>query len=124
MRGRIGIAAILPAVLLAACEMAEVQKCGYLAAGYPLSDAQEIKDLPDAGTRRVPLARFAQVQSCWAVQPFGGDNQHTLEYVETRWVSGEEYYLLFEPAGITDVQVFFHIKEPVGVVGAGKIGLL
>ena len=101
----------------------EAQECAFLSEGYASFDNQEIKRLPTSGTRRVPLARFAQVQSCWAAKPFGGDNQYSLEYVETRWVSDTEYYLIFEPVGITDVHVGFLINEPQGAVKAGTLAL-
>jgi len=111
-------------ICLSGCERSSNAGCYSLDDGYSGFDVTEIRGLPTAGAREVPPVRFREVYSCWAENPYGGDRQYALRYVETRWLSSDEYYLVFEPAGITDVQIAFLIREPEGIVEAGSIGLL
>jgi hypothetical protein len=121
MKPIIPIAAIAVACLGAAAgwtlrDHAEGKKCSYLADGYrPF--AGEYYRLPAFSDDQIPDAIVANVQQCWATHPYFGPH-HSIQMVDARKVSETRYYLAFEPAGITDINLVFLVDKDNGVIDA------
>jgi hypothetical protein len=63
-------------------------------AEYPLND--------------VPNDAVGQVQRCWAAHPFGGP-QHVLHLTDARQAPSGDRYLIFDPWGISDLQMVYSV---------------
>lgn len=70
-------------------------------------DAESLRELP---LDSIPEGVFPVVQRCWAGKPYMGP-LHTLELVGAFETQGRDYYLAYEPSGITDVQILFLIRR-------------
>jgi hypothetical protein len=60
---------------------------------------------------------IGQIQKCWAAHPYGGP-QYSIELADARKTPDGGYYVLFEPLGITDVQLVFSVDANRRVTAA------
>ncbi len=85
------------------------EPCRFMAQGYKKVrlDTRSLQDFP---LNRVPDAALAAVQRCWASRPYIGPLR-VLELVDAFEMKSGDYYLAFEPIGVTDVQIVFLIRR-------------
>jgi hypothetical protein len=90
--------------------------CHYTANGYGRLDA-DLRALPELSLEDVSQDVVGEIQKCWAAHPYDGP-QYVIMFSEARKMPGGGYYLLFEPWGITDIQLAFSVDPNHRVTGA------
>jgi hypothetical protein len=71
---------------------------------------------------KVPNDAVGQVQKCWAAHPFEGP-QYVLQLAGARQAHGTRY-LIFEPWGVSDIQLVFSVDPKNRLTGAYVHGTL
>ena len=85
------------------------EPCRFMAQGY------KAVRLSNPSLRKFPLDSvpdgvLSAVHRCWAGKPYEGPI-HVLELVDAFATKSGDYYLAFEPSGVTDVQILFLIRR-------------
>jgi hypothetical protein len=85
------------------------EPCRFMAQGYKSVrlDTQSLQKLP---LNHVPDGVISAVQRCWAGTPYAGPI-YALELVSAFETKTRDYYLVFVPSGVTDVQILFLIRR-------------
>jgi len=85
------------------------EPCRFMAQGYKSVrlDTRSLRKFP---LDRVPDGVFLAVQRCWAGTPYEGPI-HVLGLVDAFETKSRDYYLAFQPSGVTDVQILFLISH-------------
>lgn len=96
--------------------------CEYTAAGYGRLNGDVLR-LPKYPLKEVSDDVVGDIQKCWAAHPYGGP-QHSIGLVDARKMPSGGYYLLFEPLGITDVQLVFRVQRTGRITQAFQYGTL
>ena len=95
--------------------------CGLTAGGYGRLDVN-VHTLPEFPLENVSSEVIGEVQRCWAAHPYDGP-QHSIALVGARRAAGDGYYLLFEPRGITDIQLVYSVDANRRVTGAYQVSM-
>lgn len=85
-------------------------KCAYTARGYPplKSRLDQLQKL--ALEEVVDTKIIGDIQKCWAAHPFVSP-QDSLLLKDARKADADSYYVIFEPWGVTDVEVAFLVEN-------------
>ena len=95
-------------------------ECSYTAIGYERLN-EDLGSLTSLPLEQVSAGVLLNIQRCWAAHPYGGP-QHVLELVDARRTPIGGYYAVFEPLGITDVQLAFRVQADGQVTQAYQRG--
>jgi hypothetical protein len=79
--------------------------------------------LPEYPLDKVSNDAVGQVQKCWAAHPFEGP-QYVLQLVGARQARGGARYLIFQPWGVSDIQLVFSLDAKNRLTGAHAHGTL
>jgi hypothetical protein len=96
--------------------------CAYTGGGYDRLN-HDVLRLPSYSVEQVPNEVIGAIQKCWAAHPYGGP-QHSIQLVDARKMPSGGYYILFEPLGITDIQLVFQVERTGSVVRAFQYSTL
>jgi hypothetical protein len=100
----------------------ERAKCAYMAKGYERLTGN-LRQYAEYPSQDVSDKVLAGIQRCWAAQPYVGP-RHSIEFVEARVVPHGGYYVIFEPIGVSDVQLAFQVDRTGSAVQAFQYGTL
>lgn len=85
------------------------EPCRFMAQGYK-SVHLDTRSLRKFLLDRVSDRAISAVQRCWVSTPYEGAI-HVLKLVDAFETKSRDYYLAFEPGGVTDVQILFLIRR-------------
>jgi hypothetical protein len=100
----------------------EGAECAYMAKGYERLTGN-LRQYAKYPSQDVSDKVLAGIQRCWAAQPYVGP-RHSIEFVEARVVPDGGYYVIFEPIGVTDVQLAFRVDRSGSAVQAFQYSTL
>jgi hypothetical protein len=104
-----GVMVGLMTVLLSGGCTSEEQDCAFLAPGYARLD-ENLARLPAIPSSALPeSARFA-VERCYPTHPYNG-YLGPFSFLGAKRAANGNTYLLYEPMGITDVQLVFEFDR-------------
>lgn len=92
------------------------QTCDYTASGYERLTVS-VHTLPKLPLESVSDDVVGKIQKCWAAHPFVGP-QHAIQFVDARRAPDGGYFLLFDPLGVSDVQLVFSVDANWDVTGS------
>lgn len=99
---------------------ADRAECAYTANGYGRFE-EDLGSLASLPLERVNTEVLLSIQRCWAAHPYGGP-QHSISLVDAWEAPSGGYYAVFEPGGITDVQLAFRVQANGVVTKAYQVG--
>lgn len=94
-------------------------ECSYTANGYKRLN-EDLSSFTGLPLEQVNAGVLLNIQRCWAANPYGGP-QHVLDLVDARKTPNGGYYAVFEPLGITDVQLAFRVEADGQVTQAYQL---
>lgn len=103
-------------------ESADRTGCAYTAAGYGRLNG-DLHSLARFALENVTDDVVGGIEKCWAAHPYGGP-KHSIELVDARKAPSGGYYLMFEPLGISDVQLVFRVQRDRRVTQAFQYSTL
>ncbi len=99
---------VLAFVALGGCT-SQQPDCGFLASGYGRL-ASNLATLPDIPSATLPQAARVEVERCYPSHPYL-NYRGPFHFLGAKRAASGNTYLIYEPSGITDVELVFELAS-------------
>jgi len=106
---------VLAILLLGGCS-SQRSDCGFLASGYGRLTSN-LANLPDIPSATLPKSVRVKVERCYPSHPYL-QYRGPFEFVGAKRAANGNIYLIYEPSGITDVELVFELGSELRPVKA------